>query len=263
MGRSCSWRPCETPDGRRTPPSPRTSCRSSRPPASVVPWRSRRCSPREQRLGYDRFVAQGGDWGSAVANALGALGSPAVEVVHPATGSGRCRAPKTIGWALDDSPVGQAAWFCEKYEQWTRHDGDPEHTLSSDVRPAPARHLRDQPALCAGALPDPGPPRRAAAGRALGGPGASGDLRRRVARELRSCPRRAGRHLVLTQGRGLRGRGGGLRGERRDGDGGGGGAQPGPLVHSCPRQRAAVAGGVQRGLVVGPARGQRGGSYHP
>lgn len=28
--------------------------------------------------------------------------------------------------------MGQAAWLYEKYEQWTDHDGDPEHTLSKD-----------------------------------------------------------------------------------------------------------------------------------
>ena len=43
------------------------------------------------------------------------------------------RSPQTIGSALTDSPVGQAAWFYEKYEQWTDHDGDPEHTLSRDA----------------------------------------------------------------------------------------------------------------------------------
>ncbi|CAA9266583.1 MAG: Epoxide hydrolase [uncultured Blastococcus sp.] len=117
-----------------------------------------------QRLGYDRFVAQGGDWGFAVANALGAIGAPAVEAVHfsmfPIFASMQAQdaqeekalerlqaflenengyqieqvqSPQTIGYALNDSPVGQAAWFYEKYEQWTDHDGDPEHTLSRDT----------------------------------------------------------------------------------------------------------------------------------
>ena len=35
-----------------------------------------------QRLGYDRFVAQGGDWGSAVTNALATSGDPAVAGIH-------------------------------------------------------------------------------------------------------------------------------------------------------------------------------------
>jgi len=35
-----------------------------------------------QRLGYDRFVAQGGVWGCAITNALGGIGAPAVQAVH-------------------------------------------------------------------------------------------------------------------------------------------------------------------------------------
>ena len=116
-----------------------------------------------QRLGYDRFVAQGGDWGYAITNALGGIGAPAVRAVHfnmfPIYGTMEARdaqeekalkrlrdfaeneigyqieqtqSPQTIGYALTDSPAGQAAWFYEKYEQWTDHDGDPEHLLSRD-----------------------------------------------------------------------------------------------------------------------------------
>ena len=115
------------------------------------------------RLGYDRFVAQGGDWGYAVTNALGGIGAPAVQAVHlsmfpiyPAMeprdeeerkAKARLKAfadneigyqieqvqsPQTIGYALTDSPVGQAAWIYEKYEQWTDHGGDPEALLSRD-----------------------------------------------------------------------------------------------------------------------------------
>lgn len=116
-----------------------------------------------RRLGYDRFFAQGGDWGYAITNALGGIGAPAVQAVHfnmfPIYETMEARdaqeekalkrlqaftdneigyqieqvqSPQTIGYALTDSPVGQAAWFYEKYEQWTDHDGDPEHLLSRD-----------------------------------------------------------------------------------------------------------------------------------
>lgn len=116
-----------------------------------------------RRLGYDRFVAQGGDWGYAIANALGGIGAPVVQAVHfnmfPITEaqtaidsqeehalnrlqafkdneSGyqieQVQSPQTIGYALHDSPVGQAAWFYEKYEQWTDYDGDLESLLSRD-----------------------------------------------------------------------------------------------------------------------------------
>ena len=116
-----------------------------------------------QRLGYERFLAQGGDWGYAITNALGGIGAPAVGAVHfnmfpiYATMEARdaqerhalkrlqafaddeigyqieqTQSPQTIGYALTDSPIGQAAWFYEKYEQWTDHDGDPESVLTRD-----------------------------------------------------------------------------------------------------------------------------------
>ena len=117
-----------------------------------------------QRLGYERFVAQGGDWGFSVTNSLGAIGLPTVQAVHfnmfpiaktmeardaqekralqrlkafedneSGYRSEQVQSPQTIGYGLTDSPVGQAAWLYEKYEQWTDHDGDPEHTLSRDA----------------------------------------------------------------------------------------------------------------------------------
>ncbi|MFE2037672.1 epoxide hydrolase family protein [Streptomyces scopuliridis] len=116
-----------------------------------------------RRLGYDRFVAQGGDWGYAITNALGAIGAPTVQAVHfnmfpvfetleaqdegerrglerlrdfQANKSGyqleQIQSPQTIGYALTDSPVGQAAWLYELYERWTDNDGDPEQALSRD-----------------------------------------------------------------------------------------------------------------------------------
>lgn len=119
-----------------------------------------------RRLGYDRFVAQGGDWGSAVTNALGASGDPAVLAIHlnmvvarltpeeiaaatPAEQAALARLhdymtegngyaveqatrPQTLGYALTDSPAGQAAWIYEKYWEWTDCDGDPEMALSKD-----------------------------------------------------------------------------------------------------------------------------------
>lgn len=119
-----------------------------------------------RRLGYDRFVAQGGDWGSAVTNALGSSGDPAVIAIHlnmvtlrpteqeiaEATpdeqaalaslnrytkeGNGyaveQASRPQTLGYALTDSPAGQAAWIYEKYWDWTDCDGDPENALTLD-----------------------------------------------------------------------------------------------------------------------------------
>ena len=40
--------------------------------------------------------------------------------------------PQTIGYALNDSPVGQAAWIIEKYNTWCDCHGDPENRYSKD-----------------------------------------------------------------------------------------------------------------------------------
>jgi hypothetical protein len=40
--------------------------------------------------------------------------------------------PQTIGYALADSPVGQAAWICEIFYAWTDNDGDPASALTRD-----------------------------------------------------------------------------------------------------------------------------------
>lgn len=41
-------------------------------------------------------------------------------------------ARQTIGYALTDSPVGQAAWIYEKFHDWTDNDGSPETILTLD-----------------------------------------------------------------------------------------------------------------------------------
>ena len=118
------------------------------------------------RLGYERYGAQGGDWGAAVTSALGQRDAEHVTGVHvnmaivgpdPETlndltefeqrslaslgemfewGTGYAleqgTRPQTVGYALVDSPVGQAAWITEKYWAWTDHDGDPTSALSRD-----------------------------------------------------------------------------------------------------------------------------------
>ena len=119
-----------------------------------------------KRLGYDRFGAQGGDWGSAVTTAIGTSGDPAVIGIHlnmlsvrptpedmknatPAeqaaladlkrhvdkgTGYSKQQStrPQTLGYGLTDSPVGQAVWIYEKFREWTDCDGTPENAVTRD-----------------------------------------------------------------------------------------------------------------------------------
>jgi pimeloyl-ACP methyl ester carboxylesterase len=40
--------------------------------------------------------------------------------------------PETIGFSLADSPVGLAAWFYDKFADWTYSGGEPERSLSYD-----------------------------------------------------------------------------------------------------------------------------------
>ena len=104
-----------------------------------------------RRLGYDRYGAQGGDWGSGISRELGVLVPEHILGVHlnmlspvgdpPAdldardrerierlhrfrvTGSGysaiQSTRPQTVGYGLTDSPAGQLAWIAEKFGQWT------------------------------------------------------------------------------------------------------------------------------------------------
>lgn len=118
------------------------------------------------RLGYDRYVAQGGDWGAIVTSSMGVtetehcvglhinmpLVSPSETVMQDLTDfeqdalaagqyywdwdSGYSKEqstrPQTIGYGLVDSPAAQAAWIIEKFWAWTDSDGDPANVLTRD-----------------------------------------------------------------------------------------------------------------------------------
>jgi pimeloyl-ACP methyl ester carboxylesterase len=117
------------------------------------------------RLGYDRYGAQGGDWGSAVTSHLATVDPSHVVGIHLnmlTVGPGRdpgelteaeaaaleslrhheqwgtgyskeqSTRPQTVGYALVDSPVGQCAWILEKFWDWTDTDGDPVDVLGAD-----------------------------------------------------------------------------------------------------------------------------------
>lgn len=122
------------------------------------------------RLGYERFGAQGGDWGSAVSRELGILAPERVAGVHlnmlltfpPQEPDGQegvppeelerleaafgrydrelsgyaivqSQKPQTLAFALADSPAGQLAWIVEKFHDWTDNGGAPEDAVDRDL----------------------------------------------------------------------------------------------------------------------------------
>ena len=118
------------------------------------------------RLGYDRWFAQGGDWGSAVTTAIAVqqvpgcagihlnmpIGRPTeADLVNPTPAelkalgalkhyqdwdSGYSKQqqtrPQTVGYGLVDSPAGLAGWILEKIWAWTDNSGSPWDALSRD-----------------------------------------------------------------------------------------------------------------------------------
>ena len=117
------------------------------------------------RLGYDHYLAQGGDWGSAITSAIGrqdtehCMGIHLNMVLAPPDPSAKdltehemsalaglahyqewdsgyskqqATRPQTLSYGLADSPSGQAAWILEKYWSWTDCDGDPANVLNRD-----------------------------------------------------------------------------------------------------------------------------------
>ena len=129
---------------------------SGRPPR---PWGPRKMadvfdSLMTGVLGYDSYIAQGGDWGGAIASWLG-FEHPACSAIHiniltmrhPDGPQGEAEQawaerfareqeseegyrtqqatkPQTLSYAMMDSPVGLAAWIIEKFNSWSDTDGD-------------------------------------------------------------------------------------------------------------------------------------------
>jgi pimeloyl-ACP methyl ester carboxylesterase len=127
------------------------------------------------RLGYRRYVSQGGDWGAIISELLAVQAPEGLLGIHvnmpgtvppgvlrhlrnfdpaPAELSDReqvaydrllhfyrdgfgyaammNQSPQTIGYALADSPVAMAAWYYDKFAEWTDSGGEPEKVLSFD-----------------------------------------------------------------------------------------------------------------------------------
>ncbi len=105
-----------------------------------------------KRLGYRRYGAQGGDWGSTITRELGLIVPEHLAGVHlnmlfprvrdepsdltdqerarlqalrrfRSTGFGyyaiQSTRPQTLAYGLTDSPAGQLAWIVEKFGEWT------------------------------------------------------------------------------------------------------------------------------------------------
>lgn len=117
------------------------------------------------RLGYERYGAQGGDWGAMVSlrlaltdaehlvglhtNMLLAFPTDDVPVLTEEqmadvvaagefmkTGAAyqeiQGKNPQTLAYGLTDSPVGLAGWLTEKFWAWTDHEGNLESAVSKD-----------------------------------------------------------------------------------------------------------------------------------
>jgi len=121
-----------------------------------------------ENLGYQRFAAQGGDWGARVTAKLGLSHGDKVIGIHttstssptPYRGPGtrelseaekamlaqrvqwladeggyshiQATKPQTLSYGLNDSPAGLAAWIVEKYRTWSDCGGDVESRFTKD-----------------------------------------------------------------------------------------------------------------------------------
>lgn len=120
-----------------------------------------------ETLGYNRFVAQGGDWGSVITAGMARRHPEQVSAIHlnmlgvrPNTGPGtpplteeeqahlksgetwraeevgyqqiQGTRPQSLAYGLTDSPVGLAAWIIEKFRAWGDCHGDLESSFSKD-----------------------------------------------------------------------------------------------------------------------------------
>jgi pimeloyl-ACP methyl ester carboxylesterase len=118
-------------------------------------------------LGYSRFAAQGGDWGSAIVSRIGETYPASVFGIHlnmigAAPPEGRNAPelsaaekaflaevekfrreetgyqwiqgtkPQTLAYGLNDSPAGLAAWIVEKFRTWSDCRGDIESRFTKD-----------------------------------------------------------------------------------------------------------------------------------
>lgn len=120
------------------------------------------------RLGYEKYIAQGGDWGALITSNIGVIDADHLYGIHltmpfgyamtedpheglsaeeikdlatvahfdaQETGYQKIQStkPQTLGVGLNDSPAGLCAWITEKFYSWMDCDGDIESVLDRDV----------------------------------------------------------------------------------------------------------------------------------
>jgi len=119
-----------------------------------------------QGLGYERFAAQGGDWGGVISSTMGSLYPDQIMGLHlnflglgldgklkaptneeerlwleqmalfSADGSAYSHLqgtrPQTLAYGLNDAPVGLAGWIIEKFRAWSDCHGDIESVFTKD-----------------------------------------------------------------------------------------------------------------------------------
>ena len=120
------------------------------------------------RLGYERYGAQGGDWGAVATATLGRIDADHLAGIHmnmivaqppegedPAAGATKDELanlaamqqfrseetgyqsiqgskPQTLAYGLNDSPAGLAGWIVEKFRTWSDCGGDVESRFTKD-----------------------------------------------------------------------------------------------------------------------------------
>ncbi|RZK31417.1 MAG: epoxide hydrolase [Hymenobacter sp.] len=119
-------------------------------------------------LGYQKFAAHGGDWGSSIVEQLALRHAGVLVGIHltdvPSTHAKAAdklpdlsmaekafvaknkawqekeagyqkiqgTKPTTLAYGLNDSPVGLLAWIIEKFHAWSDNDGNIDHTFTKD-----------------------------------------------------------------------------------------------------------------------------------